>query len=416
MTRRRKIALLAVAALILIGALLLRWLSNPATLVPALLKRVGDSLGLEITANGVGEYRLRGTPQLTVRDLSAREPGAKTPLLRAERLYISVPWSTLRARGGELNADRLQLDAPVLDLAALQSWLAKRPPSDAPLPTLTRGLRIVRGQVLGDGWRIENVAADLRAFAPDQPLRTRLQGRYVGEGIAAPIDVYATMTKPASGAGVGVVGQLALETSQWRLPSQLTLSARLETDNGFGLRNAILGAQSRYVAGDTALPFALGLAGPLRLDGSGLSLPDAGLSLRGRDAMPTFDAQGAFALGDSMRLQLQGTLAHWPDAWPALPPPLGRSVSPLPFALNYAGQSDLSDIATLQLQRDATRFDGRFRLFEVMDWIDAQAPGSPLPPIAGTLSTPRLEISGATLEGVEVSIEDPDLPALAPAP
>ena len=94
-----------------------------------------------------------------------------------------------------------------------------------------------------------------------------------------------------------------------------------------------------------------------------------------------------------------------------MPPPLGQSASPLPFALGYAGASDLSDIATLQLQRDATHFNGRFRLFEVLDWAGASAKGSPLPPIAGTLGTPRVEISGAVLEGVEVKIEDDDLPA-----
>ena len=81
--------------------------------------------------------------------------------------------------------------------------------------------------------------------------------------------------------------------------------------------------------------------------------------------------------------------------------------------LAYAGPGDLSGIAALELQRDDTVFDGRFRLFEVMHWIDADAQGSPLPPIAGVLKTPALEISGATLEGVEVRLEDPSLPATA---
>ena len=96
-------------------------------------------------------------------------------------------------------------------------------------------------------------------------------------------------------------------------------------------------------------------------------------------------------------MQLEGQLANWPDAWPALPPPLSQSASPLPFALDYIGASDLSDIATLQLQRDATHFHGRFRLFEVLDWAGTTAQGSPLPPIAGTLDTQRAEISGAVL-------------------
>ena len=50
---------------------------------------------------------------------------------------------------------------------------------------------------------------------------------------------------------------------------------------------------------------------------------------------------------------------------------------------------DLSDVASLQLQRDATRFDGRFRLPQMLAWIDASATASPLPPLDGTLTTPR---------------------------
>ena len=132
--------------------------------------------------------------------------------------------------------------------------------------------------------------------------------------------------------------------------------------------------------------------------------------------MPTLDAEGGIALGDSLQVQLEGQLAGWPEAWPALPPPLGQSESPLPFALAYAGASDLSHVATLQLQRDDTRFDGRFRLFDVADWMGAAAQGSPLPPIAGTLATPRIEIFGAVLEGVELRMEDDSLPASGTVP
>jgi hypothetical protein len=415
MTRRRKIALLVIAALVLTGAVVLRWLLNPGYLVPAVLGLAGKSLGLEITASGIGEYRLRGTPQLVARDVVAREPGAKTAMLTAERVFISVPWSTLRARGRELVANRLELDAPVLDVAAFQAWQSRRPPSETPIPTLASGIGIVRGQVLGEGWKIDDLDADLQSLAPAKPLRTHLRGRYAGNGIAAPIDVHATLTRPASGAGVGIVGQVALESAKWRLPSQISLSAKLGTENGVSLQHAVLATKSRYVSGGTSLPFALGIAGPLRLDDRGSSLQPAGLAMRGQEAMPTLDAAGGFSLGGDMRIDLDGSLAGWPSAWPALPPPLGHSTSPLPFVLAYDGPSNLSGIATLKLQRDDTLFDGRFHLFEVMDWIDASAQGSPLPPIAGTLKTSKLEISGATLEGVEVQLEDPSMPATAPA-
>ena len=99
-------------------ALGLLWLAQPRNLAPTVLGLAGNALGLEITAEGAADYRLRGTPQLVVRGLSAREPGAAQPLLTAERVLIALPWSTLRARGSDLTATRLELDAPVLDLAA----------------------------------------------------------------------------------------------------------------------------------------------------------------------------------------------------------------------------------------------------------------------------------------------------------
>jgi hypothetical protein len=71
---------------------------------------------------------------------------------------------------------------------------------------------------------------------------------------------------------------------------------------------------------------------------------------------------------------------------------------------------DLGDVAALELRRDATRFDARVRVADATAWANAGAGGSLLPPLDGHLSTPRLDIAGATLEEVEVDIDDPDLP------
>jgi hypothetical protein len=78
--------------------------------------------------------------------------------------------------------------------------------------------------------------------------------------------------------------------------------------------------------------------------------------------------------------------------------------------LGYAGRMDLADVVSLALRRDDTRFDGRFRIADVTAWSNAKARGSLLPPLAGNLHTPRIDIAGATLEGVDVEIDDPDLP------
>jgi hypothetical protein len=81
--------------------------------------------------------------------------------------------------------------------------------------------------------------------------------------------------------------------------------------------------------------------------------------------------------------------------------------------LDYAGPFDFSDIARLRMQRDETRVDARFHLPEVLAWLDADAT-SPLPPLSGTAHVPTLEIGGATLEGVDVRMDDPTMDAASP--
>ena len=154
MTRRGRILL--VLALIAVALLLaLRWLSRPGSVAAIITSRVGAALGLEITAGGASEYRLRGTPMLVLRDVTVREPGTKIVMLSAQRVYVALPWSTLRAGGSELVARRIELDAPRLDLPALQHWLATRPPSEKRLPTLTEGFLIRNGELDNNDWSID---------------------------------------------------------------------------------------------------------------------------------------------------------------------------------------------------------------------------------------------------------------------
>lgn len=416
MSRRRRLALLSLAVLLLAGAALLHWLLQPQRLAPALLGMAGNALGLEITASGVGEYRLRGTPQLIVRGVVVREPGAATPLLTTERAFISVPWSTLRARGRELTAMRLELDAPVFDLAAFQHWLARRPPGETRIPTLTDGIRIVRGRIQGEGWTLERIELRIPHLAPARPLRGQLQAQYQASGLRAPMDLAFHLARLGEDGGVGLAGLAAPMGQDWRLPVRLRLSGYLRQAES-RLDHAVLGVAAQYMAGATRQSFALGAAGPLAF-AEGVQLRSGAFALRGRDAIPSLDATGDLGLGDGLTLDWRGQLAGWPAAWPALPPPLGRSTSALPFALAYRGTADLADIAHLRLQRDATRFDARFRLFEVMDWLDTlqTGTGSPLPPLSGRLTSPRMEVSGATLEGVDLRLDDPAVPANDSAP
>lgn len=402
--RRRRLLVLLVALALLAASS--GWLLQPERSVPVLLDRVGSSLDLDITA-GSADARLRGTPQLLVRDLVVRVPGTQTVMLRADRALLSLPWSTLRSRGADLVVQRVELDAPVLDVPALQAWLAKRPPgAETRIPTLTDGLRIVDGRIDNHDWRIDGIAVELPSLHPDQPANAHLRGRYVDAPTAVPFDLAVAMTKPANDAGIAAIGTVAIERGDWRLPARVRLSGPLHLgDDSVAMVPATLGVAAHYESGDTRLPFTLGLAGPLRFDDATWVLAPAGIVLRGDGPLPSFDAHGALALGRRLALDLDGALPRWPEAWPALPPPVSASTSPLPFTLRYTGKPDLSDIAALSLHRDATAFVARFRLYDVIDWTQ-RPDGAPLPPLDGRLTSPKLVISGATLDGIEVELDD----------
>lgn len=417
----------AIAAITLLAALAMAigWVSRPARLTALILDRVGSALDLQITATGPSEYRLRGTPMLTVRGLDVRQPGADTPLLTADRAYLALPWTTLWAGGKDLTVRRVELDGPHLDLHALQGWLATRP-AGGPLriPTLTEGARIVRGQLDGDGWSVDRITISTVQLAPTQPFAARLGGRFQQGPTSAPFDMHLALTHPGIDAGAGLAGIASIRSAQWWMPITLQLSGVLrDDDDGTGLDRARLAANMRWfndpVATEPGLSFAAGLAGRMRYRDSRLLIAPLGIALRGQDGVPEqFDASGSLTLGDTLALSLHGEIGDWPSVWPALPAPLGDSHSPFPFALDYAGTPDLRDEAHLQLRRDDTRFDGRFRVPEVSAWLEQLATGTPLPPMRGTLDIPRIEIAGATLSGVRLQLDDdePDTGAALPAP
>lgn len=414
MRRRTRVALAFAGAAALLGllALGLRIALPPDRVARLLLERTGRALGLEIVAPGRAELRLRGTPTLVVRELVVRQPGAPSPLLRAERVLLSLPWSTIRARGTDLTVTRVELDAPVLDLPALERWLQTRPETERRIPTLTSGFAVTGGTLHGADWRIE--AFDLAAplVRPGTPLRARVSGRYRGDGLALPFALALHLREPAFDTAFGAAGEATLQGADWALPARVRLSAQLRVADGWALARPRLSAAARYRGGDGDIPFAFGLAATeLGQRDERLLLPDAHVVVHGTGTIPDLRARGGLALDHALRLRLAGALPRWPQAWPALPPPLAQSTTPLPFVLDYRGPADLSGVAALALRRGQSRFDGRFRLPELTAWLESDATGTPLPPLAGRVSAPRLDVDDIRLEGVRIEFEDPALPA-----
>lgn len=404
MRRRPAIALIVVVAVLVAGALALRWAMRPQALGPRVLDMAGTALGLEITADGF-DYRLAGGPRLVARGVAARVPGATAPMLQAGRVLVSVPWSTVRARGADPVVTRIELDAPVVQLQPFLGWWSQRSRGDGPLPTLREGLHIDRGRIDGGGWTVEDVAITLPHFSPDARVAGSLRGRWQADTAQAPFDLQVAMTRPAPGAGIGIAGTVTPRSATWRLPSRVLASARLGEGDGLRLQGMQLASASRYLSGGAAHPFALGVAGEGSFADGVLALEPAAVVLRGQDLVPRLHGRGRLALGQALGVALSGRIERWPDAWPALPPPLAGSDAPLPFDLGYEGPTNLSAPATLRLQYDQARFEGRFRATDITGWISDAGAGSPVPPLDGRVTAPRLEVGGAQLHGVEVVIE-----------
>lgn len=412
--RPRRGRLLAAGALaaLLLAALAATVLMQPERLARLVLGGIGDGLGLDIGFEGGARYRLRGTPLLEVRDVVVRRPGADAALLRAGRVLVSLPWSTVRGRGRPLLLERIELDAPVLDLPALQAWLASRPPGDGSLPALSDGITVRDGRVLAEGWALHGLDLRLPRFAGDQPLAAEASGT-----LALPpstrlwFDLALAATRPANGAGVGARGRLRLEGRDWQLPAFATASGPLRVDDGvLRIQPLRFGASAEYRGAGEPLPFVLGVHAPLRLRDGTWTLAPAAVALRGGGVVPQVDARGRAALGPALLLELDGTMPRWPAAWPALPAPLDADDGPTGIALRYAGRSDATSPLALGLARGEARAGASARLPRLLAWMDAAATGSPLPPLRGRASAPRIEVAGAVLEGVEIGFEPGDAP------
>jgi len=344
---------------------------EPTRLARTVLAMAGESQGLALAFDGQPEYALRPEPRLVLPNLVARQPGAAAPLLTAERAEVSLPWDTLWG-DGPLVVTRIALQAPALDLAALESWLASRPDEGpAELPTLTRGLHITGGRVIGDGWRLEALSLDLPTLAPGAPARAELAGE-LGYG-------------------------------DWRLLFAGPLSldrAGLATPFAFEGAGKLAGPEldARWTAS---------LKGQADLSGDTTSFGFDAFSLDGDTPLPSLQATGHLRLGEPAELAFTGELASWPEAWPTLPAPLSESDSPLGFLLTYAGPGDFSAPFSLDARRDEARLEAHAAIAPLQAWIDSPE-RSLLPPLQGRLSVPRLEVEGYRFEGVDIELTDSD--------
>ena len=177
-SRRARRWLVVLGVLTLLGLVLAWWINRqlePNRLAATALDRVGKSLQLRFGFSGTPEYALRPEPRLLLPGLTvAGLEGA--PFLTAQRAEISLPWDTIT--GGEPVITRLQLDSPVLRIDGLQRWLASRPKVPFKLPTLTHGLAVHDGTILGAGFAVRALTLDLPRLKQGKAANISATGRY----------------------------------------------------------------------------------------------------------------------------------------------------------------------------------------------------------------------------------------------
>jgi hypothetical protein len=371
---RRGWKILGVLALILaLGAWWVNRELEPHRLTAIVLGKLGASLKLDLRFDGLPDYALRPEPRLLIPNLVASDPGNGQAILRTEQLEVSLPWATLT--GGDPVITRIDLRKPELDLPALQRWLATLPKTPFKLPTLTKGLGVHQGRVQGDGWQLNAVELTLPRLKQNESAAMELALRFEQGKTAASFSGTAKVATAGLTSDIQLEGKGELE----QLPKPLAYSVALD---------------GHYLSDDTAF-----------------HLDARSLHLQGDSPLPTLTMHGTVAAGSTLHLALQGELAQWPKDWPALPVPLNDAKGPLPIQLAYQGKLDLSDALTLNASLGETRFNSSLRLPQIQSWLAANN-AAPLPPLTGTLSTPRLSVDGIEMKGVSVEIED-DPPAAA---
>jgi hypothetical protein len=326
--------LAALLGLLVLAAITLPLWLDASRVAVIVLGEARKATDLDWRIDGEPQLRWRPTLWLRLPGLTAHDrEGAR--LLRAERLDVAVPWSTLR--GGALQVSALELEAPDIDVEATWRWWQAQPDTPGhPLPQL-EGLELKRGTLRWPGQQISGFDLRLPRFVPGEASRLTASG-------------------------------------QWHAPER------------------------------APMPFALVLAAvpedaPLRFESVHLDLEGEGL-------VPRLRAAGRLQTSP-WQLKLEGVMADWPEAWPPLPSPLSGSAEPISIQWHQDGKDALQAESRLKVSRGEARFEARGQVQGLERWwATRNDPEVRLPPVAGQVSLPRLELDGVRIEGLRLEVSE----------
>jgi len=175
MPRRLRLTLLVLGGLVsaaLLAAVVAVYLLLQPDRFTAMLQAKARGAGLELNLVSPASPTLFPRPALDLQGITLNAQGASTPILLAANGRLVLPWHTLL--GGPTVISQLQIDAPRVDLDALQAWLSALPPrpASAPpnIPRIDTGVRISRGSVVrGNQLLLDHVELDAGSLISGQP-------------------------------------------------------------------------------------------------------------------------------------------------------------------------------------------------------------------------------------------------------
>ncbi|MGH8110693.1 MAG: AsmA family protein [Rhodanobacteraceae bacterium] len=134
--------------------------------------------GIRLEMQAPAEPRLFPHPGVRLQAFSLTNIGSRTPVLQAEGATIVVPWRTVLH--GEPAIERVEVDAPHIDLGQLRTLFARLPhrPGPPQLPTIATGVHMGQGTLSNNGTPLLfQVSLDTGELVPGHTFRMEVSAR-----------------------------------------------------------------------------------------------------------------------------------------------------------------------------------------------------------------------------------------------
>lgn len=200
-SRRWRVPLMILAGILLAGiaaVLIALYLLLQPDRFTAMLQRQAHNAGLDISLASPASPTLFPRPALVLQGITLSARGASTPILLAARGQLALPWHTLF--GGPTVISQLAIDAPRVDLDALQAWLAGMPAGGTGAPSMPRidtGVSIIRGSLVrGDQLLLSELSLEAGSLLSGRPFPLSISAR---DAAGEPLQLRLTATPRISG-------------------------------------------------------------------------------------------------------------------------------------------------------------------------------------------------------------------------